>query len=208
MILSFLSGGKDSVISTFLMLSMGFDVETVSFIPKNKDSYMLHSVNINLASLVSEAMGLKHHSFFVSGDKEREVEEMLEALSSIPELEGISSGAVRSEYQKQRIDYIGEELGVPSYSPLWRKEHVVLSFVKDMEVIYTKVSSYGLGKEVLGKPFFPPKLGSPVLEGGEGETLVLDAPWFNKRLCITSSRIEGKGLTYSLIIEGVKLCEK
>ena len=198
------SGGKDSTLTAFLMNQLSFSITLVTFIPENKYSYMLHSRALEVVDFQAKAMGFPIKKFKVSGEKEKEVEEILKHLSSL-NIEGIASGAVSSEYQKQRIDFIANELNVPSYAPLWHK--YLLEDYKQMEVIFSSVSSMGLGEEHLGKPVDPFLLKYNFFEGGEAETLVLNAPFFQKKLDIEFEKVF-RGTSGEIIIRSVKLVEK
>ncbi len=191
MIAVLFSGGKDSVLTSFVMQSKGYEVSLVSFFPENKESFMLHSVCVEITGLLAKAMDVKHYVFEVSGRKEEEVEEMKEGLRKI-KAKGIASGAISSEYQKQRIDYIGEELGIPTYAPLWHKK--LKQDYREMEIILSSVSAMGLSKEDLGKNAIEYMEEYNYFEGGDAETLVLDAPFFKKRVRVEFEKIwEGTG---------------
>jgi predicted ATP pyrophosphatase (TIGR00289 family) len=189
------SGGKDSTLAAFLMSSNGYEPFLVTFLPEKKHSYMLHGEALNLTSLQAKAMGMKHYTFPVSGLKDKEVDEMLEHfkhLKNKERFEAICSGAVESEYQKQRIEYIGNELGLIIYTPLW-KRFSLLNAYNEMEIIITKVSASGFSKEDLGKKLNEIKIKEqihPFFEGGEAETAVIDAPFFNGRIEILEKIIE------------------
>lgn len=197
------SGGKDSTLTAFLMQNSGFDVELITFIPKNKHSYMLHSENLNVSSLVAKAMELKQHIFFISGEKEKEIDEMLKCIG-ILNIQGLASGATESEYQKQRIDYIGEMLNIPTYSILWHRNY--FEELNYLDVILVKYAAYGINKSLLGKRFrIYSKLIHPFLEGGEGETLVLDAPFFKYKIVIDDYLIKDYKTWGELIIKKAHL---
>ena len=199
------SGGKDSTLAAFYTSSMGFDPLLVTFSPKLEDSYMLHKPCLSLTPLQAKAMGMKLYSFDVSGEKEKEVDEMLKHLKKL-DVDGISTGAVESEYQKQRIDYIGEELGIPTYSFLWHRNKEVMDDFGEMEITLIKAAGYGISASDVGKPFriYHPYI-HPFLEGGEGETAVLDAPFFNKRITIEKSEIRLGKDTAELVIKKASL---
>ncbi len=199
------SGGKDSTLSAFIMLSQGFDVELVSFIPRNEDSYMLQSVNVKWTKLLAKALELKHHLFYVSGKKEIEIEEMLKHIKTLNP-EGLSSGALASEYQKQRVDWIGFRLNIPTFSPLWHRD--ISNEIKEMEVIFTRYAAYGMNQDILGKRFKRIKNIHPFLEGGEGETIVLDAPFFKYKLAIDRYHKQISAQSGELIIDKAHLVSK
>jgi len=111
-------------------------------------------------------------------------------------IEGIVSGAIASDYQKTRIDRICRDLSLESIAPLWHKKPLnILNEILDLEfeVIITGVYANGFNKEWLGRKIDEDAIKdlielnreydvSLVGEGGEYETLVLDAPFFKKRI--------------------------
>ncbi len=206
MIASLLSGGKDSTLATYWAFQQGWEVMAVTFLPRRDYSYMLQRVNARWAHLVAEAMGVPHVYVEVSGEKEGEIEEMASALEKLG-AEGIVAGAIASEYQRERVDYIGNKLGVPSYAPLWHKGPHVLFEYREMKAIYVRVAAEGLGRELLGRPFKPlpgEERGNsyyhPLLEGGEGETFVVDAPFFRCPIEV-EGRVEWRGQEGDFVIE-------
>ncbi|MCW1301331.1 MAG: diphthine--ammonia ligase [Candidatus Nanoarchaeia archaeon] len=194
------SGGKDSCYSTYLAKSSGFKIAAlVSVISRNPDSYMFHTVNIKFTRLQAEAMGLRWIPLKVSGEKEREVGELKEHLREVIRrlgAEAVVFGAIRSRYQKERIDSICSNLGVEPIAPLWGRveEEVLLEELRSgMKVIITGVFAEGFTEAWLGRIMdercveelkrlaerFGINLGG---EGGEYETFVIDAPFFNMRI--------------------------
>ncbi len=184
------SGGKDSVFATFWALMHGFEPVLVTVRPPEY-SMMFHHPNIDATKRQSEAMGLEQ--VFVETTEEDWRERLIEAFREV-KAEGIVAGAVASEYQRRRIDSIGEELGIPTYAPLWHKDQgspLLEEMLAYFEIYVTAVSAEGLGPEFLGEPL--KKLADakkpgvhPFLEGGEGETYVADAPFFRERLVVGS----------------------
>ncbi|MBN2095446.1 MAG: diphthine--ammonia ligase [Candidatus Aenigmarchaeota archaeon] len=197
-LLSLISSGKDSWYAYYLMLQQGFDIPVaVTFIPKNPESYMLQHPFAEKTPLQIKNMKSppRHVLFNVSGVKEKEVEEMkshLEKLVKAEKIEGIISGALASEYQKQRLDLICEELGVVSYAPLWHKDQerylqeVVLE--AGFEFLIADTCAEGIEKWK-GRMINPENLGHFIKdlrkaranisgEGGEYETFVTKSPFF------------------------------
>lgn len=199
------SGGKDSVFSTFCALFSGWDVELITVLG-GEESKMFHKPNLKYTKMQAEAIGLKHH-FVESGDELDGVKNFLEKNK----FDGVVSGAIASEYQKQRIDMLGEELGAPTFSFLWHKEKTLMHEVLEhFETYIVSVSAEGLGKELLGKPFIELKTKYPVhplLEGGEGETFVAWAPFFKKRIRIEKWRIKWDGIRGEAWIEKARLTD-
>jgi len=181
------SGGKDSCFATFWALYQGFEPVLVTVEPEEY-SMMFHHPNIKTTKLQAKALGLKQ-VFVKASDKDWEAK--LKTTLTKLKTQGIVTGAIASEYQRRRIENIGEELGIPTYCPLWHKEETLIGEMLDyMEIYVTAVSAEGLGPELLGRPLselIKKKVPGihPLLEGGEGETFVCDAPFFQKRIEIT-----------------------
>jgi len=178
------SGGKDSCFSLFCALERAWSPILVTMRPAEY-SMMFHHPNIEWTKLQAEAMGLPQ--IFVKPNEGQEELDALENALSELNIDGIFTGAIDSDYQKQRIDAIGESLGIPAYSPLWRKKEPMYSEVLQyFETYIIAVSAEGLGPELLGTKFQlqkQPRI-HPFFEGGEGETFVTDAPFFQKRIII------------------------
>ena len=137
----------------------------------------------------TETLGIKQ--YFLETD-DAHWHEKLKALLKRLRVEGIAAGAVASEYQRRRIEKLAEELGIPTYTPLWHKEDELMQEVLQyFETYITAVAAEGLDASWLGEKF--EKLASakiknirPFLEGGEGETFVVNAPFFKQRIKIKS----------------------
>jgi diphthamide synthase (EF-2-diphthine--ammonia ligase) len=145
-------------------------------------------------------------------------------LRELAGIDGIVTGAIASEYQKSRIDKIAQELGLQSLAPLWHREPVELlqSMLKDrFEMIITAVAAEGLGESWLGRHLDSDSIGefielskkyrfSPVGEGGEFESLVLDCPLFSKRIKVSESHKKWDSSSRSGVLEikNVELVEK
>lgn len=190
------TGGKDSALSLHRVLKQGYEVKyLVSMAPQREDSWMFHFPNIHLTDLFAEAVEIPLVKGETTGIKETEVEDLKRLLATL-DIEGVVSGAISSQYQKKRIDKICQELNLRSIAPLWQesplqllKEIIELRF----EVIIVGVYAYGFNKRWLGRKINPftvdsllnlnKKFGiSLVGEGGEYETLVLDAPYFKRKI--------------------------
>jgi len=204
------SGGKDSTYTVFLVLSQGFEPVLLTVSPEPY-SMMFHHPNIEATRLQAEAMGLKQEIIEVS-EKNWE-EKVAEALKKM-KAEGIAAGAVASEYQRRRFEKIAESLGIPSYAPLWHKGKETLDeMLEFMDIKIVAVAAEGLGKEWLGKSLKElvenkPKHVDAFLEGGEGETFVTDAPFFNKRITTDEFDIEWDGIRGTAKIRKAELENK
>jgi len=216
------TGGKDSVLALHRVLNEGHEVRyLVSMIPLREDSWMFHYPNIRLVDLFADAVEIPLVKAETSGVKEKEVEDLKHLIEKL-DVEGIVSGAVASNYQKTRIEKICRQLSLKSVMPLWHeKELHILNEILDLkfEVIITGVYAYGFDKEWLGKKINEKtvkalkelniKYGvSLVGEGGEYETLVLDAQFFRKRIKIIKAEKVWENQSGYFLITKAKLESK
>jgi predicted ATP pyrophosphatase (TIGR00289 family) len=216
------TGGKDSTLALHRVLTEGYKVEyLVTMIPSREDSWMFHYPNIHLMDLFAEAVDIPLVKAETSGAKEEEIEDLKRLIGKL-DVEGIVSGAVASNYQKTRIEKICKKLVLKCINPLWQekpikllKEIVALKF----EVIITGVYAHGLNQEWLGRKIdentikdlmeLNKRYGiSLVGEGGEYETLVLDAPFFKKRIRIVEVEKVWRNQSGHFLIRKAKLESK
>jgi predicted ATP pyrophosphatase (TIGR00289 family) len=216
------TGGKDSVLALYRAQKMCHAVTVLAtMIPKREDSYMFHFPNIHLTELLSEAVEIPLVSAETSGIKEKEVEDLKKLLASL-DVEGVVSGAVFSSYQRQRIEKVCDELGVKSITPLWHEEPLeIMNELIDLKfkVIIVGVYAYGLDQSWLGREINSEALDklvelhkkyqiSLVGEGGEYESLVLDAPFYKKRIEIVEAETSYENDSGVLVVKEAKLVGK
>lgn len=189
------SGGKDSCYALYWAQNQAWDVEClVSLIPEREDSYMFHYPCIDLVDAQAELTDIPLIKKDTKAEKEKELEDLKNALKKAKEygIEGVISGAVASEYQRTRLERVCHELGLKSFTPLWHKdqEQLLRAEAKCMEIMIVGVYAEGLDERWLGRvidkeaidELSQNKLLSPVGEGGEFETLTVNAPFFRERL--------------------------
>lgn len=216
------SGGKDSTYALWLALREGHGITyLVAMVPEREDSWMYHYPNIHLMDLFAECSDLPLIKGETKGIKEQEVEDLKKNLEGL-EIDGVVSGAVASTYQKNRIERICNDLNLASITPLWGKDSLDLLreiTEANFEVIITSVSARGLDEEWLGREIDEDSIRgleelhnefgiNPAGEGGEYETLVLDAPFFKKRINPIKTRRTWKIDSGHLLIEEVETVER
>jgi predicted ATP pyrophosphatase (TIGR00289 family) len=190
-------------------------------LPQREDSWMFHFPNIHLTDLFAEAVGIPLVKAETTGIKETELEDLKKLLATL-DIEGVVSGATSSQYQKKRIDKVCRELNLTSVAPLWQedplqllKEIIELNF----EVIIVGVYAYGFNENWLGRKLDPPavdsllnlnkKFGiSLVGEGGEYETLVLDAPYFKRKIQLLQIERIWENESGYLLVREARLVDK
>jgi ABC transporter with metal-binding/Fe-S-binding domain ATP-binding protein len=173
-------------------------------------SYMFHFPNLKWTALQAESIGVPLLTEETEGVKEEELLDLERALASAKRrfgLEGIYTGALASVYQKTRVESVCGRLSLKCISPLWGTDpetHLHRLVAEGFAVIVVSVSALGLDQTWLGRKLDPSSIDELValgrkfrfhvgLEGGEGETFVLDAPFFSRRIKILSSEKRWKG---------------
>jgi diphthine-ammonia ligase len=212
-----LSSGKDSNYALLWAVMHGFRPKcAVTFNSERVDSYMLQTINTELSQLQAKAMGLRHYSFPVSGIKEKEVKEIkhyLLYLKEIEEFSYITTGALKSDYQRIRFYNVFNDLSIKPISPQWwcNQEKYLKELARvDIQFIITRIAAYGLPVDYVGKIVddatideiisISRKYGfNSAFEGGEAETLVVYSPLYRKRICI-EGEILSKGMNAELLI--------
>lgn len=218
------SGAKDSTFAIYKAMSMGMNVKfLVTLIPKSDESYMFHHPNVRWTKLQSEAIGIKLITKETEGEKEKELEDLKDVLNSLKdEIDGVVSGALESRYQRVRIDRICRDLGLESFSPMWKlsmRDYFQEMIGSGFQNIITAVAAEGLDETWLGRRIDLKTLKDLEKvsrkygihkggEGGEYESFVLDGPIFNKRVEIIKARKEWDGVRGVYIIEEAKLVDK
>lgn len=195
-----ISGGKDSTFSIYRALQEGHEItDLVTIKPVNVDSYMFHSANIHLTEMIAEACGIPLTVQTSKGEKEKELDDLKTALSRV-KADGVAVGAIESGYQAERVQRICDDLGIKMYAPLWHQDHEKLlsEMAVCMDIRMVKVAAAGLDETWLGRRFdekmikdlkaLNKKYRIHIMgEGGEYETLVLNAPFYKKRINLLST---------------------
>lgn len=219
------SGGKDSTCAAWLASKQDELACLVTLFPKSEASYMFHFPNLEWTRLQAEAVGVPQVTTATEGIKEEELRDLERALADAKDrfrLEGIYTGALASVYQKSRVERICRTLGLECVSPLWGSdpEDHLRRLVRDGFVtIVVSVSALGLDQSWLGRTLDSKAVDELValgrkyrfhvgLEGGEGETFVLDCPLFSSRIEVLESASHWKGDSGYLQISKARLAPK
>ncbi|MBS7610820.1 diphthine--ammonia ligase [Candidatus Bathyarchaeota archaeon] len=200
------SGGKDSLYALWVSINQGFEVSClVTLIPESFESWVFHYPAVELTTLQAKAMD-KPLLTRRTGDSIRSSLKGLycvlrEAVEDF-HVDSIVSGVSASSYQRSLIDSICETLGLKSFTPLWgRKADWILREMLELGflIMVVGVAAEGLTEEWLGRILDADSFTdfsrlaskhhfSLLGEGGEYETLVLDAPFFSRRLYVRKAK--------------------
>ncbi len=134
------------------------------------------------------------------------------------DIDGLVVGALRSDYQKTRIERMCQRLGIASFSPLWHKdqgEHMQSFLEHGFGVVFTSVSTEGMSADWVGRTLDGESLNelrdlskrhrfNLDGEGGEFETIVVSAPHM-RRDVILEGETFWKGSRGSLEILSCRL---
>lgn len=189
------SGGKDSTYAAYLASKSDRLACLITVFPRSDASYMFHYPDLEWTTLQAEAMGVPQLTQETPGIKEEELEDLAAVIrraKEVYDLEAICTGALASVYQKSRVENICRDVGLKCISPLWGvdPEQHLRSLVREGFVaIVVSVSALGLDQRWLGRILDGRAIDElvalsrkfkfhPGLEGGEGETFVLDCPLF------------------------------
>jgi ABC transporter with metal-binding/Fe-S-binding domain ATP-binding protein len=190
------SGGKDSAAAWWWAVCQGWTVDSLVTVRiTGDDSPMFQIPGTNLVGQQAKLAGVQWVEVEAAGSTPDD----LDALASVLEhrdIDGFVSGALRSDYQKSRLERMAERLGLRSWTPLWHQDgfhHVRDMVAHGFEIMITSVSAEGLDETWLGHVLTEHSFSRLHAlsekhrfhvegEGGEYETLVLGGPHMPGRL--------------------------
>jgi len=242
------SGGKDSTYACWWAIMQGWSVEALITVHiTTDDSMMFQLPNTSLAGLQACSIGVPWLPILSQGKEDDEIADLENgirgesdvkaafervkndaesidypvdlALQTAPlEIDALVVGALRSDYQKTRIERMCERLNLISYCPLWHhspEEHMQSLVEHGFDVRIVSVSADGMGEEWLGKKLNHDSLQALTKtsnkfrfnldgEGGEFETIVVDAPHMANRIEIAGNT-DWQGNRGTWVLKSAKL---
>ncbi|CAJ1026258.1 Diphthamide synthase, putative [Leishmania lindenbergi] len=186
------------------------------------DSYMYQTVGFEAVEAIAACLGIplrrgcvkrgraKDQSLLYSEkpSEEDEVESLYRLIKTVkeefPVVQGLTSGAILSNYQRNRVEFICDRLGLESLAYLWMRqpgEILDMAHALHVQAILVKTASIGLmPRQLIGKTLEEAR---PTLEkmaelyqshlageGGEYETTVLNCPLFyTEQVAVTSLEV-------------------
>ena len=196
------SGGKDSILSVQKAIDKGIEItHLVTVRPENPDSFMFHSSNLDAVPVIAGLSGIGYTEIHTKGEKENELQDLSDGLRKL-EIEGITVGAVNSVYQNERVHTIADNIGIEVFAPLWQMdpEQLLREVADRMDAILVVTAADGLNEDLLGRHIDYDLIeqlrdisGRHHIhlagEGGEYESLTMNAPFFQRPLRYSSARV-------------------
>jgi len=216
------SGGKDSTYAAYVAMQRGWEIASLLTIrPADPESMMFHVPNLSLTEQQAEAMELPRIEVAADPGEAGELEALRRAFLRA-DADGIVVGAIASDYQHSRVNRIAHELGLRTFAPLWRQDprRLVHDYLDaGLRIVFSSVSAEGFDRTWLGRAWDATTVAEllrltetrgvhPCGEGGEFETLVLDAPFFRKRIVVDRAEALWEGAAGTWSVKDAHLEEK
>ncbi|NXV16803.1 DPH6 ligase, partial [Cepphus grylle] len=219
------SGGKDSCYNMMQCVAAGHQIVALANLRPAEntgqtdelDSYMYQTVGHHAIDLYADALDLPLYRGFIKGTsvntgrvyttcQEDEVEDLYHLMKLVKDkegVEGVSVGAILSDYQRVRVEDVCRRLDLQPLAYLWHRNQEILlkeMISSNIQAIIIKVAAFGLDPDKhLGKtldqmePYLlelSEKYGVHACgEGGEYETFTLDCPLFKKKIVVDSAKV-------------------
>lgn len=209
------SGGKDSILSCQKAIDGGKVVRyLVTARPKNHNSYMFHSANLDAVPVIARVAGMEYVEIETQGNKEEELKDLERGLAAL-DIEGVVAGAVASRYQADRVKTITDRLGLALFTPLWHMdpETLLREVARRMDAMIVVTAAEGLDAGFLGARFNDDlirRLKDVAAtrrihlagEGGEYESLTLNAPFYSRPVTYSTTEVRSATDRHELILGG------
>jgi diphthine-ammonia ligase len=217
-VIALLSGGKDSVAAVEVAQGYGWDVVGALVLrPDKDDAWMFHTPFLDIVQGVAECLGIPLMEGRIRDGEENEVPDLEVAVRAAQakwKPDGIVSGALASEYQRVRIEAVGHRLGLKTFTPLWHKppaDYLRGLLAGGYDIRFTRTAADGVPNAWCGQRMDVAKVDAMLAhrsrphvagEGGEYETLVLDAPHYRQRLVIDEAHVEATASRATWVADG------
>ncbi len=181
---SLFSGGKDSFLSAQVAMEQGFEIIAAITVIPEEFSFMFHYPNAHMSHYAADLLGLN-----VIETSEENLWKMIAHMVENDHVEAVISGAIASDYQKTRIEAACTDLGIMSFTPLWRMDQeseLQQIIMRGIIPIIVSVSAEGFDTNDLGM----------TIDSGYLETLKKK----NERYGIN---ITGEGGEYETFVTGI-----
>lgn len=148
------SGGKDSSAAWWWAQCRGWDIVALVTVQiRDGDSHMFQVPSTQWVEHQAQSAGVDWYSVDASGSVDDEISSLEQVLVGL-NLDAIVSGALRSDYQKVKLENMAHRLGMISFSPLWHQdpyEHLHGMIQNGFKIMINSVSCEGLDEKWLGR---------------------------------------------------------
>lgn len=212
------SGGKDSSLSLYVMASRGCSICCLATFSNCPQGGLFHSLDLHFVEKAAEALRLPLRIFRLSGRRETELLEVQEAFLQLERdygIRGLVTGDTIVGPNFQQLDALCRVLGIQLLAPLLgvKKEVVLANALQSgFTVVPVRVSAESESKELLGMELDRQSLASGVVAHPFSApilgAMVLDAPFFSKRIRVAESQQIWTALQGLLVMNSLELEEK
>ncbi|KAM5176701.1 diphthine--ammonia ligase isoform 4-T4 [Callospermophilus lateralis] len=176
-VVALISGGKDSCYNMMQCIAAGHQIVALANLRPNEnqvgsdelDSYMYQTVGHQAIDLYAEAMALPLYRRTIrgrsldigqvytkcEGDEVEDLYELLKLVKEKEEVDGISVGAILSDYQHARVQNVCKRLNLQLLAYLWQRNQEDLlreMIASNIQAVIIKVAALGLDPDKhLGK---------------------------------------------------------
>ena len=194
--------------------------------PNSDDSLLFHYPTTNLLGKISKVIGVPVIEHYCNiAEKNYEINELTHLVKDAVDefsIDGLVNGCISSKFQLNIFQDICDKLKIKLISPLWNinNDYYYQQLLgQGFEIMITRVAALGLDSSWLGKIItrdsysILKKLSlkykfNITFEGGEAETLVLDCPFYTKRIRVKDHTISWDGTRGMFEILDIDLIEK
>lgn len=208
------SGGKDSAAAWWWAICKGWDVTAlITMRVTSGDSMMFQVPGTDIVEHQAKLAKVNWIPINTEGVEDIEIHDLEQELARI-NIDALVCGALRSDYQKSRLERMCSRIGIISYTPLWHQSalsHITGLVDNGFGVMITSVACDGLDESWIGKILDQDSLQELIQlsekyrfnvdgEGGEYETLVVRGPHFDGKIDIVGN-VKWHGRRGELIID-------
>ncbi|MDD5044549.1 MAG: diphthine--ammonia ligase [Candidatus Omnitrophica bacterium] len=194
------SGGKDSCLACYKAIQQGHDIKLLlNFISRESKRGCFHGIESRLLKLQAELIGLPIVQREVSPDMQKYEEEFKAAVNELrgKDTRSMVFGDIYLLEHESWVERVCGDLKIDALEPLWNNpvENIIDEFLKaGFKAIIVSCKADIMGREFLGR-YIDKELAAelkkknicPCGENGEYHTLVVDGPFFKRRIEITES---------------------
>jgi len=215
------SGGKDSTAALHKAFFNGVELVGACVAKPREDSAVFHYPYTEIAVKVATSMGL-NCLYEEVGDDLESIKKFLKSCSDEFGADYLIAGVLRSDFQRIRLEYAARSLGKSLLLPFWGADpplYLKEIYKMGIRFVVVRAMASGFPRDLVGKVVGWEDIDrlliasskykfDPAFEGGEAETLVIDAPLMKKSLRLEGRKADLPGEVSHYFITRAELVEK